>query len=154
MPFEAKLKELGITLPPAPKPIAAYIPAVRSGNLLYLSGVIPIVDGKMTYIGKLGKEVPVEDGYEAARIALLNALAIIKGEVGSLDQIERIIKLTGYVASSPGFTQQPAVINGASDLLLKIFGEKGLHSRVSVGAAELPLGAPVELDLLVELKHL
>ena len=152
MSVETKLKELSITLPPAPKTIAAYVPAVKSGNLLFLSGVIPLIDGKMTHVGKLGKEIPVEDGYEAARITLLNTLSIIKTELGSLDRIERIVKLTAYVASSPGFTQQPKVVNGASDLLIKIFGEKGLHARVSVGVVELPLGAPIELELVVEIK--
>ncbi|HEX9757033.1 MAG TPA: RidA family protein [Nitrospiria bacterium] len=152
MSVEAKLKELGISLPPAPRPVAAYVPAVKSGNLLFLSGVIPFVNGKMTHVGKLGKEISTEDGYEAARISLLNALAIIKSELGSLDQVKQIVKLTGYVASSPGFTQQPQVINGASDLLIKLFGEKGLHARVSVGVAELPLGASIEIELVVELK--
>jgi enamine deaminase RidA (YjgF/YER057c/UK114 family) len=104
MSVEAKLKELGISLPPAPRPVAAYVPAVKSGNLLFLSGVIPFVNGKMTHVGKLGKEISTEDGYEAARISLLNALAIIKSELGSLDQVKQIVKLTGYVASSPGFT--------------------------------------------------
>jgi len=153
MSFENKLQELQIILPPSPKPVASYVPAVQCGPLLFLSGVIPLVDGKMIYTGKLGKEIQTEKGYDAARICLLNALAIIRGELGSLDHVERIVKLTGYVASSPGFTEQSTVINGASDLLNKIFGEKGYHARVSVGVAELPLGAPVELELVIGLKN-
>jgi len=153
MSFENKLQELQISLPPPPLPVASYVSAVKYGHLLFLSGVIPLVDGKMIYTGKLGKEIPTENGYDAARTCLLNALAIIREELGSLDHVERIVKLTGYVVSSPGFTEQSTVINGASDLLNKIFGEKGYHARVSVGVAELPLGAPVELELLIGLKN-
>lgn len=152
MSIENKLKELQISLPPPPSPVASYVPAVQYGQFLFLSGVIPLVDGKMVYAGKLGKEIKTENGYEAARIGLLNALAIIRAKLGSLDQVEQVVKLTGYVASSPGFTEQSTVINGASDLLNKIFGEKGYHARVSVGVAELPLGAPVELELLIGIK--
>ncbi len=153
MSFENKLKQLQISLPAPPKPVASYVPAVRYGEFLFLSGVIPLVDGKMIYTGKLGKEIETENGYEAARICLLNALAIIRGKLGSLDHVEQVVKLTGYVASSPGFTDQSTVINGASDLLNKLFGEKGCHARVSVGVAELPLGAPVELELVIGLKN-
>ena len=143
MSVETKLKELSITLPPAPKTIAAYVPAVKSGNLLFLSGVIPLIDGKMTHVGKLGKEIPVEDGYEAARITLLNTLSIIKTELGSLDRIERIVKLTAYVASSPGFTQQPKVVNGASDLLIKIFGAGGSVILSSFSLVSTVIGFPL-----------
>ncbi len=150
MSYEAKLVELGITLPPPPKPVATYIPAVLTGQLLFLSGVVPFRDGKLVLEGKLGKDLTVEQGYEAARIALLNALAIVRSELGSLDRVAKVVRLIGYVASAEGFTQQPAVINGASDLLVRIFGEAGRHARAAVGAAGLPLDAPVELELIVE----
>ncbi len=150
MSYEAKLVELGITLPPPPKPVATYIPAVLTGQLLFLSGVVPFRDGKLVLEGKLGKDLTVEQGYEAARIALLNALAIVRSELGSLDRVAKVVRLIGYVASAEGFTQQPAVINGASDLLVRIFGEAGRHARAAVGAVGLPLDAPVELELIVE----
>lgn len=150
MSYEAKLVELGITLPPPPKPVATYIPAVLTGQLLFLSGVVPFRDGELVLEGKLGKDLTVEQGYEAARIALLNALAIVRSELGSLDRVAKVVRLIGYVASAEGFTQQPAVINGASDLLVRIFGEAGRHARAAVGAAGLPLDAPVELELIVE----
>lgn len=150
MSYEAKLVELGITLPPPPKPVATYIPAVLTGQLLFLSGVVPFRDGKLVLEGKLGKDLTVDQGYEAARIALLNALAIVRSELGSLDRVAKVVRLIGYVASAEGFIQQPAVINGASDLLVRIFGEAGRHARAAVGAAGLPLDAPVELELIVE----
>ena len=150
MSFEQTLTQLGITLPAPPKPVATYVPAVRAGDLLFLSGVIPFRDGKLALEGKLGKDLTVEQGYEASRIALLNALAIVRSEIGSLDRVRRLVRMVGYVASAEGFVQQPAVINGASDLLVKIFGEAGRHARVALGAAELPLNAPVELELIVE----
>ena len=150
MSYEAKLVELGITLPPPPKPVATYIPAVLTGQLLFLSGVVPFRDGELVLEGKLGKDLTVEQGYEAARIALLNALAIVRSELGSLDRVAKVVRLIGYVASAEGFTQQPAVINGASDLLVRIFGEAGRHARAAVGAAGLPFDASVELELIVQ----
>jgi enamine deaminase RidA (YjgF/YER057c/UK114 family) len=150
MDYEKKIQSLGLTLPPPPKPVATYLPAVRSGNLLFLSGMIPMVEGKMAVVGKLGKELTVEQGQEVARITLLNALAAIKAEVGSLDRVERIVRIGVHVASAEGFTQQPAVANGASDLLVQIFGEAGRHARLALGAAELPLNAPVELEMIVQ----
>ena len=149
MSYDARLRELGIDLPSAPKPVATYIPAVRAGDLLFLSGVIPFRDGSLVAEGKVGRELSVEQGYEAARVALLNALAIVKGELGTLDRVRKVVRLVGHVASAEGFAQQPAVVNGASDLLVKIFGDAGRHARVAVGAAELPLHAPVELDLII-----
>jgi enamine deaminase RidA (YjgF/YER057c/UK114 family) len=149
--FEARLAQLGITLPSAPKPVAAYIPAVRAGDLLFLSGMIPLRDGKVAVEGKLGKELTVEQGYEAARLTLLNALAVLRQEIGSLDRVRKIVRMVGYVASAEGFVQHPAVINGASDLLVEIFGEAGRHARIAVGAAELPLRAPVELEVIVQI---
>lgn len=150
MDYEKKLQALGFTLPSPPKPVATYVPAVRSGNLLFLSGMIPMVEGKMAMAGKLGKELTVEQGQQAARITLLNALAVIKAELGSLDQVRRIVRIGVHVASAEGFTQQPAVANGASDLLVQIFSDAGRHARLALGAAELPLGAPVELEMIVE----
>lgn len=150
MDYEKKLQSLGLTLPAPPKPVATYVPAVRSGNLLFLSGMIPMVEGKMAMAGKLGKELTAEQGQQAARITLLNALAVIKAELGSLDQVQRIVRIGVHVASAEGFTQQPAVANGASDLLVQIFGDAGRHARLALGAAELPLGAPVELEMIIE----
>jgi enamine deaminase RidA (YjgF/YER057c/UK114 family) len=152
MSVDRTLTQLGIVLPSPPAPVGTYVPAVRSGNLLFLSGVIPIRNNKLVMAGKLGKELTTEQGYEAARIALINALAIVHRELGGLDAVTRIIRLVGYVASSGGFTQQPAVINGASDLLVEVFGEAGRHARIAVGAAELPLNAPVELELILQVK--
>lgn len=152
MDYEKKLQALGFTLPSPPKPVATYVPAVRSGNLLFLSGMIPMVEGNMAMAGKLGKELTVEQGQQAARITLLNALAVIKAELGSLDQVQRIVRIGVHVASAEGFTQQPAVANGASDLLVQIFGDAGRHARLALGAAELPLGAPVELEMIVEIR--
>lgn len=152
MSFEQRLKDLGIELPAPPKPVAIYVPAVQAGDLVFLSGVLPMRDGKVAVEGKLGRDLTVEQGYEAARAAVLNALAIVRQEVGSLDRVKRVVKLVGHVASAEGFTQQPAVINGASDLLVKLFQEAGRHARVAVGAAELPLRAPVELELIVQVE--
>ncbi|MSQ15167.1 MAG: RidA family protein [Dehalococcoidia bacterium] len=147
MGYEERLAELGISLPQPPKPVAVYVPAVRFGNLLFISGQLPTREGKLLYTGKVGSEVTVDEAYQSARQAVLNALAIAKQELGSLDNVERVIKLVGYVASAPGFIQQPQVVNGASELLGEIFGAYGAHARVAVGAAELPLGAPVEIEL-------
>jgi enamine deaminase RidA (YjgF/YER057c/UK114 family) len=151
MPFDEKLRQLGIELPPPPKPVATYVPAVRAGDLLFVSGVLPFMDGKLTCEGKLGRDLTVEQGYEAARIAALNALAIVRSRTGTLDRVKQIVKLVGHVASAEGFVQQPAVVNGASDLLVQLFGEAGRHARVAVGAAQLPLNAPVELELILQM---
>ena len=152
MSIESRLKELGIILPSAPKPVANYLPAVRAGELLFTSGVLPMKEDRLAYEGKLGKELTVELGQEAARLAVLNALAIVKQEIGSLDKVARIVRLTGHVASAPGFVLQPAVLNGASDLLVAIFGEAGRHTRAALGAAELPLNSPIELELIVQVR--
>ncbi|MCS6296921.1 MAG: RidA family protein [Nitrospira sp.] len=152
MSIDEKLGSLGITLPAPPKPVASYVPAVLAGDLLYLSGILPFRDGQVAVTGKLGQEVTVERGAEAAKLALLNALAVVKHELGSLDRVHRIVRVVGHVASATGFVQQPAVINGASDLLVQIFGEAGRHARVALGAAELPLHAAIELELLVQVK--
>lgn len=150
MGYEEKIKELGLELPQPPKPVATYVPAVRAGDLLFLSGVLPMHQGQLVWSGKLGRELRVEQGAEAARTALLNALAIVKQELGTLDRILRIVKVVGHIASADGFTDQPQVLNGASDLLVAIFGDAGRHARVAVGAVELPRGAAVEIELIVQ----
>jgi enamine deaminase RidA (YjgF/YER057c/UK114 family) len=149
MSYDARVKQLGLELPGAPKPVANYVPVVRVGDLLFLSGVLPSRDGQLIMTGKLGTDLSVEQGVEAAMTAALNALAIVKAEVGSLDHVKRIVKMVGHIASAPGFTDQPQVLNGASDLFVQIFGESGRHARVAVGAAELPRRAPVEIELIV-----
>jgi enamine deaminase RidA (YjgF/YER057c/UK114 family) len=149
---EARLKALGIVLPPAPKPVASYVPSVRTGNLVFLAGQGPLADGKPTVTGKVGAQLTEEEGYKAARATILLSLAVLRAEIGSLDRVTRIVKVVGWVNSAPGFTRQPWVINGASDLLVEIFGEAGRHARSSVGANELPFNIPVEIELVVEVK--
>lgn len=151
MSFEQRVASLGLILPVPPQPVATYVPSVRVGDLLFISGVVPSRDGKIVYQGKVGGELSKEEGYEAAKVSLLNALANIRQATGSLDRVQRIAKMTGYVASLEGFGEQPYVINGASDLLVEIFGEAGRHARAAVGVAELPMGVPVELELIVQL---
>ena len=150
MPYEEKLRELGLTLPAPPKPVANYVPAVKVGDLLFLSGVLPSRDGQLVMTGKLGENLTVEQGMEAARVAVLNGLSIVQSIAGSLDRVKQIVKMVGHIASAPGFTDQPQVLNGASDLLVSLFGEAGRHARVAVGAAELPRQAPVEIELIVQ----
>jgi len=152
MGVEERLQSAGLSLPLPPKPVASYVPAVRAGDLLFLSGMLPFVDGKLARTGKLGSEFSVPQGQQEAQVALLNALAVVKSQIGSLDKVQRIVRLGVHVASAPGFTEQPAVGNGASDLLVKLFGEAGRHARLALGAAELPLGAPVELELIVQVR--
>lgn len=147
---EARLKALGIQLPPVPVPVASYVPAVRTGSLVYLAGQGPLAGGKPMLTGKVGADVTEEEGYKAARASILNSLAALRAEIGSLDRVRRIVKLVGWVNSAPGFTRQPWVINGASDLLVEIFGEAGRHARSAVGANELPLNIPVEIEIIVE----
>ena len=151
MSYEAKLKDLGLTLPAPPKPVANYVPVVRVGDLLFLSGVLPSRDGQLIMTGKLGQNLSIEQGMEASRVAVLNGLSIIRHEAGSLDRVKRIVKMVGHIASALGFIDQPQVLNGASDLLVSLFGDVGRHARVAVGAAELPRQAPVEIELIVEL---
>ncbi len=145
----ARLAELGLSLPPVATPAGAYIPARRSGNLVFTAGQVPFVDGKLPKTGKIGGDVSAEDAYDLARTATLNALAAIDALVG-LDAVTGVVKVVGFVASSPDFGGQPTVINGASDLLGEVFGEAGAHARSAVGVAELPLNAPVEVELIVE----
>lgn len=148
--FEAKLKELRLVLPDPPKPVANYVSVVRVGDLLFLSGVLPSRDGQLIMTGKLGQELSIEQGMEAARVAVLNGLSIIRSAAGSLDRVKQIVKMVGHIASAPGFTDQPQVLNGASNLLVSVFGDAGRHARVAVGAAELPRHAPVEIELIVQ----
>jgi enamine deaminase RidA (YjgF/YER057c/UK114 family) len=145
----ARLAELGYELPAVSTPMAAYLPAVRAGDLVYVSGQLPVAGGELLATGKVGAEVTPERAYELSRVCALAALAAIEGLVG-LDHVVRVVKVVGFVASAPGFTGQPGVINGASDLFGAVFGEAGRHARSAVGVAELPLGAPVEVEVVVE----
>ncbi|MFD7905592.1 RidA family protein [Kitasatospora sp. NPDC059722] len=149
---ESKLAELGLSLPPVAAPVAAYVPALRAGEFVFTSGQLPVVDGKLPTTGKVGAEVSPEEAKELAQTCALNALAAIKSVIGDLDLIERVVKVVGFVASAPDFTGQPAVINGASELLGKVLGEAGVHARSAVGVAVLPLDAPVEVELQVRVK--
>jgi enamine deaminase RidA (YjgF/YER057c/UK114 family) len=152
MSFEARIQELELIIPETPRPVANYVPAVQTGNLIFASGQTPTVEGKLIIQGKLGREVSIEQGQQGARLALLNCLAEVRSITNSLDAITRIVKLNGYVASAEGFTAQPQVINGASLLLEEIFGAAGKHARAALGVAELPGGAAVELELIVEVR--
>ena len=147
---EERLTELGLAVPPVAKPLAAYVPALRSGSYVFTSGQLPTVDGALPKTGKVGAEVSAEEAKGFAERCALNALAAVKGEVGDLSRVRRVVKLVGFVASAPDFTGQAAVINGASELLGKVFGEAGAHARSAVGVAVLPLDAPVEVELIVE----
>ncbi len=151
MSIEQRLNELKLDLSAPQKPLANYVPVVRVGDLLFLSGVLPSRDGQLVMTGKLGQGLTVEQGVEAARIAVLNGISIIRSATGSLDLVKQIVKMVGYVASAPGFTDQPQILNGASDMLIAIFGDAGRHARVAVGAAELPRNAPVEIELIVQI---
>lgn len=151
MSIHDKLKKMNISLPPPPIPVAAYVPAVTAGDLVFISGTLPMKEGKLLFTGKLGKDLTVEQGVECARQAALNALATLQKQIGDLSRVKQIVRLTGFVASSEGFNQQPQVLNGASLLLGELFEEKGKHARAAVGAAELPLNAPVEIELIVQI---
>ncbi len=151
MSVSARLVELGLELPAVAAPLAAYVPAVRTGNLVFTAGQLPMVDGKLVRTGKVGTDVTPEQAAELARIAAFNALAAVDALVG-LDAVTRVVKVVGFVASAPGFTGQPAVVNGASTFLGEIFGEAGAHARSAVGVSELPLDSPVEVELVVEVE--
>jgi enamine deaminase RidA (YjgF/YER057c/UK114 family) len=150
--IESRINELKFSLPDVPKPVAAYIPAKQTGNLVFTAGQLPMVNGELISKGLLGQDVEIDEANKAARICTLNALAAIKGVIGDLDRIKQIVRVVGYVASVPTFTQQPSVVNGASELLLEIFGENGKHARSAVGMAVLPLNASVEIELTVEVE--
>ena len=147
---EDKLKQMGLSLPPPPTPGGNYIPTVRTGNLVFLSGVTPRRPDGAPFTGKLGKDLTVEEGYEAARICGLNLLANLKQEIGDLDKVTHIVKLLGMVNSDPDFTQPPAVVNGCSDLLVELYGDRGRHARSAVGLATLPAGVAVEIEMIAE----
>jgi len=149
MNASVRLGQLGVTLPQVVAPLASYVPAVRTGNLVYTAGQLPMQAGQLARTGKVGAEVTPEEGKAIARICALNALAAVDSLVG-IDAVTRVVKVVGFVASAPGFHGQPSVINGASDLLAEVFGDKGAHARSAVGVAELPLDAPVEVELIVE----
>lgn len=147
---ESRLAELGLSLPPAAKPVAAYVPAIVTGNLVYTSGQLPFVDGQLPATGKVGATIDAEDAQAMARTCVLNGLAAAHGVIGSLDRITRVVKVVGFVASHPDFTGQPGVINGASVLLGEIFGEAGAHARSAIGVGVLPLDSPVEIEFVFE----
>ncbi|MGK5552720.1 RidA family protein [Actinomadura kijaniata] len=147
---EERLAELGLELPEVVRPLAAYVPTSRTGNLVYTAGQLPMVKGELPVTGKVGAEVSPETGYEQARICALNAIAAVRAEIGDLGRVRRIVKVVGFVASAPDFYGQPKVVNGASDLLGEVFGEAGVHARSAVGVSALPLNAPVEVELVVE----
>lgn len=150
MSANQRISDLGLTLPQVATPAGAYVPAVVSGNLVFTAGQIPLVEGKLAATGKVGKDLTAEQARDIARICALNAVAAVKSAIGDLDRVKKIVKVVGFVASEPSFTQQPAVVNGASELLEQIFGEAGIHARSAVGVAVLPLDAPVEVELIVE----
>jgi enamine deaminase RidA (YjgF/YER057c/UK114 family) len=149
MSWSAKLTELGIELPPVVAPLAAYVPAVRTGTLVYTAGQLPIQDGTLTRTGKVGADVAAEDAKELARLCALNALAAVHSLVG-IDSVVKVVKVVGFVASAPGFDGQPGVINGASELFAEVFGDAGAHARSAVGVSELPRNSPVEVEIIVE----
>lgn len=149
--IEQRLSDLGLKLPAPPKAVANYVGAVTAGNLVFVSGHGPFQDGKFVYLGKVDSVVSVEDAYKSAQLVILNALASLKAEIGSLDRVRRVVKLLGMVNSDPGFARQPEVINGASDLLTKVFGERGRHARAAVGMGALPGGISVEIEMVVEI---
>jgi enamine deaminase RidA (YjgF/YER057c/UK114 family) len=147
---EDKLKKLGIELPEAPSPLGSYIPIVRTGNLLFLSGVLPLRNGKLMRTGRVGESVSLDEARDDARTAAINALSVLKANIGSLNKVKRCVKITGYVASAPDFTEQPKVLNAASDLMFEIFGEAGRHARAAIGVNVLPLNFPVEIEFIFE----
>ncbi len=152
MAIADRLEELGLALPPVAAPAGAYVPAVVAGDLVWTAGQLPFVDGELARTGLLGRDVSVEDAADLAGVAALNALAAVASVLGGLDRVSRVVKVTGFVASAPGFTEQPRVINGASQVLVDVFGEHGRHARSAVGVAALPLGSPVEVELVVQFR--
>ncbi len=150
--IEEKIKALGYDLPEAPKPLAAYIPAIRVDKLIFTAGQLPMVDGKLISEGKLGAEVSDETGIKAAEICALNCLSVIKSEIGNLEEIDQVVKVTVFVNSAVGFTAQPKIANGASEFLVNVFGDNGKHVRSAVGVNELPINAPVEIEMIVKVK--
>jgi enamine deaminase RidA (YjgF/YER057c/UK114 family) len=152
MTIEEKLRQMGLELPEPAAPVAAYVPTVRTGNLVFVSGQVPREKGELKFRGHLGSDVSLEDGRMAARLCALNALSAVKKEIGDLARLRRIVKVTGFVASSAGFTDQPKVLDGASVFLGELLGDRGKHARAAVGVSELPLGVAVEIDMIVEVE--
>jgi len=150
---EERLSELKITLSGSPAPLGSYVPCVQTGTLLFLSGMLPLREGKLMQPGRVGELVSLSEGQEAARQAVTNALSNLKAYLGNLNEVVRCVKVTGYVASAPDFVDQPKVLNAASDLLLDVFGEKGRHARVAVGVSILPLNSPIEIDFIFEVRQ-
>ncbi|MEF8726351.1 MAG: RidA family protein [Candidatus Bipolaricaulota bacterium] len=150
--YEDRVEELGIEIPEPPKPVGSYIPARRAGDLVFCSGQGPLKDDEFLHLGKVGSDLTVEEGYEAAKVCAINCLAEVKSEVGSLNKVDKIIKVRGFVSSAPGFDKQPDVVNGASDLLQKIFGENGKHARAALGTSDLPGNIPVEVEMVVKVE--
>ena len=151
MRIEQELEKLGFVLP-TPKPLAAYVPAVRVGDLIWTAGQGPTIDGKAMFTGKLGRELTEEQGYKAAQICIVNCLACVKSVIGDLDKVEQVVKLLGFVASVDGFARQPWVMNGASELLIALYGDKGKHARSAIGTNQLPLDIPVEVEMIVRVR--
>jgi enamine deaminase RidA (YjgF/YER057c/UK114 family) len=149
---EEKLAELGLELPAVAKPVAEYVPGVRVGDMVYVSGQGPIRGGKIVYVGRVGADVSVEEAYEAARIACLNCLAVVKSVAGSLDAIDRVVQVRGFVNSAPDFNDQPKVVNGVSDLLVQVLGDRGRHARAALGTSNLPSNIPVEVEMIVAVR--
>lgn len=151
MTVEQTLASLGIALPTPPAPAGSYVPVVITGNLAFVAGQIPVEAGQVKFKGKVGKDVSIEAGQQAARLCTINALAQLKAALGSLERVKRVVKVTGFVNCEPAFADQPKVVNGASDLLVQVFGEKGKHARAAVGVGSLPLGSAVEVEFIVEI---
>ncbi|MCX6645593.1 MAG: RidA family protein [bacterium] len=152
MTIEEKIKEMGIDLPTPPQPVGSYIPVVQTGNLCFVSGQLPIKDGRLTAVGSVPNTCSIEDAREGAKLCVINILAQLKAHLGSLDRIKRFVRLNGFVQSDIGFIKQPDVLNGASDFIVEILGDKGRHTRTAIGASELPINATVELDAIVEVE--
>lgn len=150
--YKNRIEELGIEIPEPPEPEGSYIPARSAENLVFCSGQGPKKDGEFVHLGKVGSDLTVDKGYEAARVSVINCLAEIKSEIGSLNKIDKVVKVRGFVSSVPGFEKQPAVVNGASDLLQEIFGEGGKHTRAALGTSELPANIPIEVEMIVNVK--
>ncbi|TAL27523.1 MAG: RidA family protein [Nitrospirae bacterium] len=148
---EERLKELGISLPEAPRPLGSYVPCVQAGNLLFLSGILPLRDGKLMLTGRVGEAVSLGEAQGEAKQTVINALSVVRSHTGSIDRIKKCVKLTGFIASAPDFIEQPKVLNAASDFLFEIFGDEGRHARVAVGVSALPLNSPLEVEFIFEL---
>ncbi len=152
MRIESRLKEMGIRLPEVNKPLASYLPGVRAGEYIYISGQFPMQGGKLLYSGKLGLDLSIAEGQAASRLAAINCLAVLKSLISDWSQVKRIIKINGFINSAPGFYEQPQVLNGASDLVVEVWGEIGQHARAAVGVSDLPLNAPCEIDMIIQVQ--